>query len=653
MEAMDLYILVPVHNRRKITVKFAELLAAQTAQNFTLLLIDDGSSDGTSDAVLNVLPKSKIIRGNGSWWWAGSLQQGFDWLKRHKVSPDANILIINDDVTFDANFLEGGLRLLAHSKENIYLASCHDEDTKEHLDSGVHIIWPSLHVFPVTKKRSRKFPVNCLSTRGLFLKYATAKKIGGFYPRLLPHYYSDYEYTIRAKRKGIGLVSPSELKIYTSAAPSGSYDLSQATMRQYLKKIFSARSYSNPLYRSSFVLFAAPWGKKFGSLKTVWREFIRETINFVPNRYRKILRFSFGFRIVFHINPANHFDAFRKMHLFEFAIRMGLLPFRKLGFNRICFQVWDYYELLQAKLLLNERSSRFIARGFAFELLDKMASVSSMNGAYLSRAKYFFDESFAEEGEDILLDRFLNKPIGFYVDVGAYHPNHLSNTARFYRRGWTGINIDASQLAYEHLKSERPKDINVLTCIGRRERDMVLFEYENPVFNTCSRERVLFLEAHMGIRPLKVTSGISSRRLSDVLEQCLPSGQKIDFLSIDTKGFDQVVLLTNDWKKYRPQYMVVDDWEFPRSTELAKLKVVRFLRQKNYILICKSENTLFFKDNVKDNVKESVKERSTTVDASPNVGVKRIGEKSVLSEREFCEDKLSLTSSQQQFSADC
>lgn len=52
--------------------------------------------------------------------------------------------------------------------------------------------------------------------------------------------------------------------------------------------------------------------------------------------------------------------------------------------------------------------------------------------------------SFSQEGEDMLLDRFfMNQKDGFYVDVGAHHPERFSNTNYYYLRGWRGINIEA------------------------------------------------------------------------------------------------------------------------------------------------------------------------------------------------------------------
>ena len=52
--------------------------------------------------------------------------------------------------------------------------------------------------------------------------------------------------------------------------------------------------------------------------------------------------------------------------------------------------------------------------------------------------------SFSHCGEDRVLAYLFKKfPVGFFVDVGAFHPQTSSNTLLLYQRGWRGINIDA------------------------------------------------------------------------------------------------------------------------------------------------------------------------------------------------------------------
>src|ERR1700733_13651528 len=76
--------------------------------------------------------------------------------------------------------------------------------------------------------------------------------------------------------------------------------------------------------------------------------------------------------------------------------------------------------------------------------------------------------SHSQEGEDRVLASLLLKAhggilpsSGFYVDVGAHDPFRFSNTYFFYRRGWSGINIDAMPGSMRRFISHRPRDLNL------------------------------------------------------------------------------------------------------------------------------------------------------------------------------------------------
>ena len=54
--------------------------------------------------------------------------------------------------------------------------------------------------------------------------------------------------------------------------------------------------------------------------------------------------------------------------------------------------------------------------------------------------------NFSQANEEkIISELFKKKPKGFYIDVGCYNPRKYSNTALLYKKGWTGINIDAEK----------------------------------------------------------------------------------------------------------------------------------------------------------------------------------------------------------------
>ena len=109
------HVILPVHNRKAITLAFVECLKRQSDQNFRLILVDDGSCDGTADAVIQQLPLSTVLRGDGSLWWAGALQQAIEWLRQSGASLSDVVLFINDDTIIPEDFIEVGKRLVLNS----------------------------------------------------------------------------------------------------------------------------------------------------------------------------------------------------------------------------------------------------------------------------------------------------------------------------------------------------------------------------------------------------------------------------------------------------------------------------------------------------------------------------------------------------------
>jgi hypothetical protein len=109
----------------------------------------------------------------------------------------------------------------------------------------------------------------------------------------------------------------------------------------------------------------------------------------------------------------------------------------------------------------------------------------------LKKKKYplYLNESYSQEGEDAILYRlFENLQNGFFVDIGAHHPFRFSNTYKFYKLGWRGINIDAMPGSMEAFKAARPNDINLEIPVSDKEEDLPFFTFNDHALNTFSEE---------------------------------------------------------------------------------------------------------------------------------------------------------------------
>jgi GT2 family glycosyltransferase len=279
-----LYIVLPVHNRSAITQRFIDCLAKQVYQNYHLVLIDDGCTDDTVTKVQSKVDRLTVIRGVGNWWWGGSLQQGFLWLNSQKRDGSEVVLVINDDTTFSDDFLEEGLEILSRFPRSLVAARFYSLQEKRLIDWGVHVDWKRLRFEQVRSGEE----IECLSTRGLFVRLIDFIEIGGFFPRLLPHYASDHEFTIRAHRKGFRLVTHPDLMLWGDETTTGISRFEDMPLGDFFRLFFSKRSVQNPLYWTSFVLLSAPLKWKISAVIIVWLKAMKIIIVQISRRFRKI-----------------------------------------------------------------------------------------------------------------------------------------------------------------------------------------------------------------------------------------------------------------------------------------------------------------------------------------------------------------------------
>lgn len=202
--------------------------------------------------------------------------------------------------------------------------------------------------------------------------------------------------------------------------------------------------------------------------------------------------------------------------------------------------------------------------------------------------------SFSQEGEDLVLRKlFDGRDRGYYVDIGAHHPYRYSNTFLLHQRGWRGINIDATPGVMKAFQQTRPEDINLEIAIGTGSDTQTYYCFADNALNTFSKVAAKkVIESGQSI--LLKTVKLRQQRLDFVLKKYLPDSTKIDFLNIDAEGQDEDVLLSNDWKFYRPEFIAVEVGPAKTVEEIEGSNLSELLRQYGYRLYSRLFNTAFF-----------------------------------------------------------
>ena len=168
----------------------------------------------------------------------------------------------------------------------------------------------------------------------------------------------------------------------------------------------------------------------------------------------------------------------------------------------------------------------------------------------------FIRGSYSQNYEDIIVDRLLDhKMKGFYVDIGANDPIRSNNTMRFYQRDWSGINIEPNVHCYLRIAAKRKKDINLNIGIGSEVSNSTFYSFLPETRSTFSAAVADELIGK-GLR-LVEKNEVEILPLSMVLDQ-YRSNKAIDFMSIDTEGYDDKVILSNDWDRHRPEVICIE-----------------------------------------------------------------------------------------------
>ena len=263
-----LYVVTAVHNRKVITEKFIEQLKAQSYTDTQLVLVDDGSTDGTANMVKEALPNAIILQGDGNLWWGGALHKAYGWLKKANLNPEDYVMLTNDDVVWENSYIETALATLKDRPKTLLTGYGISIQTGEQVDGAVDFRFPSVVGERVARAQAEG---SCASTRSLFFRVGDWLTIGGFHPVLLPHYLSDYEWTIRAYKKGFTIYCTDQVRYGVNEATTG-------YKRPTLKTVFSKRSVSNPFYKLNFAFIAAPYGKKLLSVFNQIKRFAKRSI---------------------------------------------------------------------------------------------------------------------------------------------------------------------------------------------------------------------------------------------------------------------------------------------------------------------------------------------------------------------------------------
>lgn len=196
----------------------------------------------------------------------------------------------------------------------------------------------------------------------------------------------------------------------------------------------------------------------------------------------------------------------------------------------------------------------------------------------------FRKNSYSQCGEDLLVAFVLELIHGSrpkkYLDVGANHPFHLSNTALLSVAGGQGVVVEPDPYFARLLRNKRPRD-TVMQCgvhfSGETQADF--FVMDSPTLNTFSRQE---MERYVTMgHQLSNTLPVELKNINTILDLA----GELDFMNLDIEGLDKTILEMVDWKKYRPTCICVETLTYETQQEPIKRNdIIELMLAQNYIL---------------------------------------------------------------------
>lgn len=210
----------------------------------------------------------------------------------------------------------------------------------------------------------------------------------------------------------------------------------------------------------------------------------------------------------------------------------------------------------------------------------------------------YSQSTWSQCGEDRILAHLLGYLIRGrsieYVDIGASHPFHFSNTALLYKRGAKGVLVEPNPTLASVLRARRPRDLILQCGVGAAETEFAdYYMYDAHTLNTFSAEEASRYR-EMGLDPMRVAR-VELRNVNEILGLI----QRVDLLNMDIEGMDYEVLQGIDWESFRPTAVCLETLQFEAVKEPKKQEVIlKFMKEAGYRCYADTFVNTIFVDNM-------------------------------------------------------
>jgi GT2 family glycosyltransferase len=198
----NLAVIIPAYNRWEETADCLERLFHDVYPAKRIFLIDDGSTDGTTERCRERFPGVEILHGNGDLWWSGAINLGIEAALRSDVDL---VLWLNNDNLVEPETIPRLIEVYRRCPPRSVICAENRSTMTGKLEwQGEPPFWhPEAHAWKADQEREPTFSLtHPPGGRGVLIPTVCFREVGVVDEDQFPHYWADHDFHYRAMERG-------------------------------------------------------------------------------------------------------------------------------------------------------------------------------------------------------------------------------------------------------------------------------------------------------------------------------------------------------------------------------------------------------------------------------------------------------------------
>ncbi len=199
----------------------------QPEWHFSVIIVDDGSTDGTSEWIAQNYPQVHLCRGEGNMWWSGAMNLGMEYALAKLKSE--YIIWWNNDIYPACDYFQNLIKVIGEYDSPVVIGSkiyfAEQPGLIWSYGGYFHKFWGHSYMLGNNQKDEASFlsprEADWLPGMGTVLHHSIIEKTGMLNYTDFPQYHSDIDYCCRARLAGYKIMIVPELQIWNHTQHSG------------------------------------------------------------------------------------------------------------------------------------------------------------------------------------------------------------------------------------------------------------------------------------------------------------------------------------------------------------------------------------------------------------------------------------------------